>query len=136
MLRLLREALRTRKIRYLIAGGWNTLFGYVAGVVLYYLMRDRFHLVVIAALGNVIAITMAFATYKVFVFRTRGNWLSEYLRSHVVYGGTAVFGIALLWALVDGAGLHFWIAQAVVIAITVIASYIGHARFTFGRNAS
>jgi putative flippase GtrA len=127
--------LASRKLRYLIAGGWNTVFGYFAGVALYYRLHEYLHLVVIAVLGNVIAITMSFLTYKLFVFRTKGHWLAEYLRAYIVYGGSAVVGVGMLWALVDGLAVPFWLAQGMVILITVLVSYLGHARFTFRRHA-
>jgi putative flippase GtrA len=135
MRQFLRKSIDSSKVRYLIAGGWNTLFGYLSGVLLYYLLRDHFHVVEIAILGNVIAITMAFVTYKMFVFQTKGNWLAEYLRTYLVYGGIAIVGIGLLWILVDGLVLPFWIAQGLVIAVTVVISYLSHSRFTFRQHA-
>jgi len=121
----------TAKIRYLLAGGWNTLFGYVCGLVLYYGLGGRVHVVMVGVLANLLAITMAFMTYKLFVFRTKGNWLAEYFRAYLVYGATAILGIGLLWILVDGAGFPFWLAQGLVIVITVIVSFVSHSRFTF-----
>ena len=103
------------------------------GLGIYYAVGDHVHVVVVALIANVLAITMAFLTYKIFVFRTKGNWLVEYFRAYVVYGTTAVFGIGLLWFLVDGVGLQFWLAQGLAILITVVVSYIGHSRFTFRR---
>jgi putative flippase GtrA len=135
MRQFLRKSIDSSKVRYLSAGGWNTLFGYLSGVLLYYLLRDHFHVVEIAILGNVIAITMAFVTYKMFVFQTKGNWLAEYLRTYLVYGGIAIVGIGLLWILVDGLVLPFWIAQGLVIAVTVVISYLSHSRFTFRQHA-
>lgn len=121
------------KLRYLIAGGWNTAFGYGCGLGLYYGLEGHLHVVMVGILANVLAITMAFITYKLFVFRTKGNWLVEYLRAYLVYGATGVISIGLLWLLVDGADLPFWIAQGLAIVITVIASYVFHSRFTFKR---
>ena len=134
MYQRLRQASNSRQVRYLIAGGWNTIFGYVASIFLYYLFRDDLHVVGIAIIGNVIAITMAFLTYKIFVFQTKGEWLAEYLRTYLVYGGTAVIGVALLWMMVDGLTIPFWIAQGLVIATTMIVSYLSHSRFTFRRH--
>jgi putative flippase GtrA len=74
-------------------------------------------------------------TYKMFVFQTKGNWLAEYLRTYLVYGGIAIVGIGLLWILVDGLVLPFWIAQGLVIAVTVVISYLSHSRFTFRQHA-
>ena len=130
---LLITRIDTAKIRYLLAGGWNTIFGYAVGLVLYYGLGGRVHVVTVGVLANLLAITMAFMTYKLFVFRTKGNWIAEYFRAYLVYGVTAILGIGLLWVLVDGAGIPFWLAQGLAIVITVIVSYISHARFTFNR---
>jgi putative flippase GtrA len=123
-----------KKVRYLLAGGWNTLFGYVVGLVLYYGLDGRAHVLAVGIVANILAITMAFLTYKLFVFRTRGNWLTEYFRAYLVYGATSALGIALLWVLVDRLGVAFWIAQGFVILFTVVVSYLSHSRFTFRRN--
>lgn len=120
-----------RRIRYILAGGWNTLFGYLCGVGLYYGFGGQVHVLIIGVVANILAITMAFLTYKLFVFRTRGNWLAEYFRTYLVYGTTAIIGIALLWLLVDGFGTPFWLAQGLAIVITVVISYLAHSRFTF-----
>lgn len=119
------------KIRYLVAGVWNTFFGYIVGLALFYGFDGRVHVVMIGVMANILAITMAFLSYKLFVFRTKGNWLSEYFRAYLVYGATGIISIGLLWLLVDGVGLPFWLGQGMAIVITVVTSYIFHARFTF-----
>lgn len=124
---------RRRELRYLVVGGINTLFGYGLGVGLYLALSPMLHILVIGVIGSVIAITFSFTTYKLFVFGTRGHWLREYLRSYVVYGGTGVLGILLVWVLVDGLRMPIWIAQGIAILLTVLVSYLGHARFTFRR---
>lgn len=125
--------LDSRKIRYLVGGGWNTLFGYTLSIGLYNLLSNRIHIIGIAIIANVFAISMAFLTYKLFVFQTKGNWWKEYLRSYLVYGNTVLVSIVMLWVLVDFMAIPFWIAQGLIIIITVIMSYIGHSRFTFSK---
>lgn len=82
-------------------------------------------------IANVLAISMSFLTYKLFVFRTHGNWLREYLRCYVAYGGMSIVSIALFTALVDGLRQSVWLAQALTILITVGVSYFAHKTFTF-----
>lgn len=118
-------------LRFLLTGGWNTVFGYGVGVGLYALLAGKLHITLIAAVANIIAITMSFLTYKLFVFKTQGNWLLEYGRSYIIYGGMAIFGIILIWIFVDILGWQIWYAQALVIFITIAASYFGHKFFTF-----
>ncbi len=121
------------KIRYLLAGGWNTAFGYGVGVGLYNILSPTMHVLIIGTIANVLSISMSFLTYKLFVFKTKGSWLREYVRTYIVYGGASLLGILLLWLLVDGAGLKIWLAQAGVIVVTVVVSFTGHSRFTFHR---
>lgn len=123
--------LDSRKLRYLLGGGWNTLFGYAVSLGLYTLLSSSVHIIGIAIIANFVAISMSFLTYKLFVFQTNGNWIREYLRSYLVYGNTAIVGIIMLWLLVDFLATPFWIAQGLIILITVVVSYFGHARFTF-----
>lgn len=127
------DSARGLKIRYLIVGGWNTLFGFVVGPMIYYGLQGKMHVLLVGTIAYAASITMAFLTHKLFVFRTKGRWISEYLRCYVVYGGTATIGILALWGLVDGMGVPFWLAQALIVLITVTVSYFGHSKFTFYR---
>lgn len=130
----MRKLLQKKSIRYLLAGGWNTVFGYGIGVGLYMALSSKLHIAIIAAIGNILAITMSFLTYKLFVFKTTGNWLVEYGRSYLVYGFMALLSIVLLWILIDYLGVDIWYAQAFVIIFTVGISYLGHKFFTFRVN--
>ncbi len=121
------------KIRYLVAGIWNTLFGYSVSVALYYAFIEYLNLILIIIISNILTITMSFLTHKCFVFRTKGQWWTEYIRSYLVYGSTALFGIVLLWISVDYLGVPFWLAQGFVMMLAVIASYLGHKHFTFSK---
>ena len=64
-------------VRYLIAGGFNTVFGYGLFAVFNWLFSRRipYSYLLASLLSNLIAITVAFLAYKWFVFRTRGNYL-------------------------------------------------------------
>ena len=123
-----------QRLRYLIAGLWNTGFGYFVGINLYNLIGEEVGVLVVGVVSNVIAITMSFLTYKIFVFRTSGSWISEYFRAYFVYGSSAIIGIGILIVLVNFIGIKFWISQGLVILITVIISYLGHKKFTFKKN--
>ncbi len=121
------------KIRYLIAGCWNTAFGYCVGVGLYSLLSPLLNTILIAILANFVAISMSFLTYKLFVFRTKGNWLLEYLRSYLTYGATAVLGIFLFWFFIEVLKVNIWIAQVILISITIIISYFINKYLIFPR---
>ena len=118
-------------IRYLLAGGYNTVFGFAVFAGLFLVFENQVHYIFIAIVSQIIGITNSFLTYRYFVFKSTGNIIHEYLRIYVVYGVSFVLGILLLALLVEIAGLHPILANLFVIIITVIVSYFGNSRFTF-----
>ena len=92
--------------RYLMVGGFNTLFGYCTFVLTLALLGKsvpaRF-LYLSAPLASVIStpfnITVAYFGYKLFVFRTKGNHLLEWLKCFAVYGTGMIPGLVALGAL-------------------------------------
>ena len=117
--------------RYLVAGLWNTAFGYgvFAGLIAWH--SNHIHYLLIAGVSNVLAISNAYVVHKFFVFRTRGNYLKEYLRYWLVYGAAAVIGMLGLAILVAGLSVNIYLAQIGVVCGQVIFSFIGHRRFSF-----
>ena len=125
---------KTKELRYILAGIWNTLFGYFTSLLIYDSFHVSLHILFIGLMANILNISMSFLTYKVFVFRTKNHWLKEYLRSYIIYGGVALISLCILWFAVDYLEMPFWIAQALVMSLGVLMSYIGHDRFTFKVN--
>jgi len=131
---------RGQLLRYLVVGGWNTLFGYgvFAGLTWALTGRVPYAYMVAAVLSSIIAITMAYVGYKAFVFKTRGNYLREYLRFYVVYGASTLLSLALLpvfvfivTPLLPQPVYAPYVAQALVMPIVVLSSFFGHQRFSF-----
>ncbi len=126
--------------RYLLVGIWNTAFGYGTYAGLTAILTPRIPHAYIAAsiIGNALAITEAFLAYKWLVFKTKGNYLQEWMRCVAVYGGAALLSIILLpgvvFALRQWAGLAGsapYIAGALLLGLTVIISFLGHKNFSF-----
>lgn len=125
-----------RVIRYLLAGGWNTLFGIGVYALLFRLFGEAVNYLMLLIPANIIAITGAFLTYKYIVFRTRGDGWGEYFRCYAVYGGAMLAGAAGMFVLVDLAGLPPVAANIVTTFVTVVCSYFGHRFFSFGKGLS
>lgn len=120
-------------LAYLIAGGWNTLFGMALYFLGYWLFGEHIHYLILAVPVNILAITNAFICYKLFVFRTKGNWLREYLKCYVVYGGGTVVSMTLLWLLKELLEMNPVVANAIATVIVVICSFFGHKYFSFSK---
>jgi putative flippase GtrA len=132
-------------LRYLLVGGFNTVFGYGLFALLNWSFRGlgSFSYMYAAVLSNLIAITVAFLGYKWFVFRTRGNYLLEWIRCVGVYGSTMLIGLAGLAILVPilrhvmrQPEFAPYIAAAVMTLVTVVVSFLGHKNISFRPNSS
>jgi len=130
-------------IRYLIVGAWNTAFGYGCYALFTVLLTRVYdHGYIIASvLGNLVSISVAFLGYKWIVFRTKGNYLHEWLRCMAVYSTTILLSAAALPFLV--AMLHGmfqlhrgapYVAGAIVTAVTAVISFFGHKHISFRWN--
>jgi putative flippase GtrA len=120
-------------VRFLLAGGFNTAWGYGSFALLYFLLSPCLHYFVILTLANIINITVSFGTYKFFVFRTRGGYLREYFRFYAVNAVPIIMGYVLFPLLKDALRLNPYLAQAIILVITVIVSYFGHKHISFAR---
>jgi putative flippase GtrA len=127
-------------LRYLVVGAGNTLFGYGLFVLLTMLLTPtmKYGYLLASLLGNIISITFAFLGYKWFVFKTRGHYLTEWIRCLGVYATSMVLSLATLPFLVAlvrrATGLDQkapYIAGAILLLFSVMFSFLGHRHFSF-----
>ena len=128
------SALQIEVLAYLLTGAWNTVFGMGLYALAYHLWGEYIHYIVLSIFVNILAITNAFLCYKLFVFRTKGNWLQEYFRCYVVYGSVSLCNIGLLWLLVHFFNMNPAWANAFGIAFVAFVSYFAHKFFSFKKN--
>ena len=141
MLHKLRSAVPGNQLlRYLVVGVWNTLFGYLCFAGLTALLASRIPESYLAAslLSNFLNISVSFLGYKWFVFRTRGNYLREWLRCLGVYSFSIFFSLLALPVVVVLLRRHTafatqapYIAGAIIIGLGVFFSFFGHKHFSF-----
>ena len=118
-------------VRYLLAGGVNTIFGYSSFALLYFLFSHFVHYLVILVACTVVAVTFSYLTYKFFVFRTRSNYLREYARFYVVYAVPIALGFVLFPICIELLHLNPYLTQACIMVVTVVISYFGHKHVSF-----
>ena len=88
--------------RYLLVGAWNTLFGYGSFAFFTAILSPILpHSYILASLlSSLLNITVAYLGYKWFVFKTKGNYLREWMRCVAVYSGGILVGVLTLPVLV------------------------------------
>lgn len=125
--------IKSEKIRYLLVGGYNTVFGYTFFVLLLLMFQDRVHYLVLLVLSHVVSVTNAYVAYKLLVFRTKGKWFQEYVRFNTVYLIVLLMNLITLPALVEIFSMNPVVGQAWFVVVTVTVSYLGHKHFSFKR---
>ena len=123
---------RSRPLRYVVVGVWNTLFGYAAFFIcLKALEVAGYGYLWALALSHFVAVTHNFVVHGRWVFAEgdRGGW--AYVRYHQVYLGVLALHALLLSLLVEGVGISPEWAMLPSIVVATIASYLGHFRFSF-----
>jgi len=130
---------RGQFVRYLCVGVFNTLSAYIVYAVLLTLLnavlpeRLMYLTVILASvLAMPLNITVAFLGYKFFVFRTKGNFLAEWLKCFAVYGLGMIPGLVVLSALTRflQAAIHGHAARLHVFLHGVEAHLAGRALAT------
>ncbi len=125
--------------RYLLVGVWNTAFSYATFALFTHLLENIVpqSYMLASVLASFLNITVAFLGYKWFVFKTKGNYLREWLRCVGVYGTNILFGLAVLPVLVFAIRHHShwqrqapYIAGALLTGFTVLVSFFGHKHFS------
>jgi putative flippase GtrA len=126
--------------RYLLVGGWNTLFGYGTFALFTAVLNPIVpHGYIWASFfSSLLNITAAYFGYKWFVFKTKGNYLREWMRCVAVYSGAIVLSLIALPVLVllIRRNTRFfaeapYIAGAVLTVFMVLYSFLGHKKFSF-----
>lgn len=137
MMAALRARLASQPLRFLIVGGWNTVFGFGAFAGLWHLTRPlAMHYAQVMAIATVLAVTNAFACYRLFVFPSAAPLLHDYLRFWASYAFIIGVQFAALSLCVSGLGLQPVLSQALVMAVSLVVSFFTHQRFTFRQPAA
>ncbi len=134
-------------IRFLLVGGFNTVFSlalYSGCVIVLGHLFPTLGKPIVAfiayAASTPINITVAFLCYKHFVFRTKGNYLKEWLRCFAVYSVSTVVGLAIVFTATKLLALlpltrqyAPLLAGLVNSVVTACYSYFAHKKFSFKR---
>jgi putative flippase GtrA len=131
---MIRKAWLNEKVRYILIGAFNTFFGYSFFAGLWILGGHSLHYIVVLTISHIISVTNAFFCYRIWVFRKKDGIGGDFVRFNMVYLGAFTFNILVLPVLVEVIHFHPLVAQALVMIVTVVASYLLHRRFSFRLN--
>lgn len=126
-------AVRDQRVAFLAVGAVNTASGFFWFVFFYWLVGHRFGYLTSLACAHVTSVLCAFWLYRHLVFRVRGHVLRDLARFETVYLSALAVNFALLPLLVEIAHLPVLAAQALIMLLTSVMSWLGHKNFSFRR---
>lgn len=135
LLRLIKD----RRVAFLIVGGINTVVGFLWFAFFEFAVGQwlgDYGYMVTLLMAHIAAVLCAFVLYRRFVFRVRGHVWLDLVRFESVYLVSLGINAVLLPLLVELAHLEPIVAQALIVFVTTIVSYVGHSKFSFRRKTS
>jgi len=134
------RVVRDQRVAFLVIGGVNTLVGFASFaaflVTVGQLWAKPWGYLAALACAHVVSVLIAFVLYRFVVFRVRGHILADLWRFETVYLLALAVNFVLLPALVEIAGLPVLGAQALIMLVTSVMSWVGHKNYSFRRRSS
>ncbi len=131
-----------QKLRFLLVGGFNTVFAYSILAVLIWLfsgVNRRLFLnyppVIVANFAlfvqYIITINISFLTMRYYVFQSHGEWQKELAKAWSVYIFLYMINSPILSFLMVFVGLSPLVSQALYLTFSTIATFILHKYYSF-----
>ena len=117
------------KLRFLLVGGFNTVFAYAVYAFLLVVLRLPYLLALV--IQYFITVNVSIATMRYYVFRSKGDVIKEFLKAWSVYiclFFANTFGLAFL---VEVCKINELWAQGIYLTFSTIVTYILHKYFSF-----
>jgi putative flippase GtrA len=136
VIRLARRLFAQERIRFLLVGGINTVFGYAVFALLYLTAGHTIGYLGSLYLSYVVGVSLAFVLHRRVTFRaheTGGNPVLDFLRFSSIYVVALAVNTVGLPLLVEFGHLPALAAQAIMVVVTTTISYLGHKYFSFRR---
>jgi putative flippase GtrA len=126
------RVVRDPRVAFLGVGAVNTVVGYLCFAGFLWVWGQQRYLVALAC-AHVVSVLIAFVLYRFVVFRVRGHVLTDLWRFETVYLSALAVNFVLLPVLVELAHLRVLVAQALIVLVTSVMSWVGHKNFSFRR---
>ena len=123
-----------QRVAFLIVGAVNTVVGFLCFAGFLVVLGQQSYLVALVC-AHVVSVLVAFVLYRFVVFRVRGHLLADLWRFETVYLSALAVNFVLLPGLVEIAHLPVLLAQALIVLVTSVMSWVGHKHYSFRRPA-
>ena len=131
-----------QKIRFLLVGGFNTVFAYLIlnllNILFGWLLKDTFSPVVIANIALIVqyilTINVSFVTMRYYVFQSHGRWMHEWLKAWSVYIFIYLINAPVLTFMMTFLGWSTWLAQGIYLIFSTTITFLLHKYYSFRKS--
>ena len=117
---------------YLTIGLVNTIFSYINGTFLYFILYENLGAFFVTLLVSIINIFFSFINYKFILFKTpKKYFFKEYLKINFFQFNMILINTFLLWISIEKLNISIYIIQLILTIINVIISIIINFKFVF-----
>jgi len=126
------QVVRDQRVAFLSIGAVNTGVGFLCFAGFLALLGQQRYMATLVC-AHIVSVLIAFVLYRYVVFRVRGHVLRDLWRFETVYLVALAVNLVLLPLLVQLGHLPVLLAQALILVVTALISWVGHKHFSFRR---
>ena len=126
------QVVRDQRVAFLSIGAVNTGVGFLCFAGFLALLGQQRYMATLVC-AHIVSVLIAFVLYRYVVFRVRGHLLRDLWRFETVYLVALAVNLVLLPLLVQLGHLPVLLAQALILVVTALISWVGHKHFSFRR---
>ena len=126
----LNKLIDNQKIKYLLVGSYNTLFGYLTFVLIFYNFSDVASHSLLLGITHFIAVTHNFFTYKRWV-NVKENLLKNYFKFHQICLLLYIINLILFLCFTKMMNVNLYFAQGLILIIIIILGYFMNKNYSF-----
>lgn len=117
-------------VRYLLVGGYNTLFSIILFYILYHSFQNKFGYLTILVMNHLLSVLNSTINFHFFVFRA-GNFFRNYIKTNITYTFYLIINAILLKVAKDILHFDVVISQIFITILLILPFYLIHKFFSF-----
>lgn len=127
----LRNLLSNQKARYLITGGYNTVFGYLLFILIFYYFSSTVSHYFLLGICHLLGTIHNFFSYSTFVFKPKTNAFKNYFKFNLVYLVIFLLNLVMFTLLTKVMNWNLYFSQALIVALIAVVGYILNKNYSF-----
>ena len=131
MLNILSRIWSQRGIRYIIIGGWNTIFGFISLVVLKFTVMPPLNTVTAVTIASALSVIQSYVMQRKFVWRSNNEIHKEFPKFIVIAISQYFVGLLLIIYFVDHRKYPLLPTQLIVSLTLVAITFVLMRSWTF-----